>query len=350
MNVNELKIAIYGAGAMGTVLGALLTKGGLKNVDLITRNQSHVAGLKENGATICYAEGDRERIPVNALTPAEMTEQYDVIFLMTKQRANKEIVTGLLPYLKEDGVICTTQNGLPEQSVAEIVGMKRTYGAATSYGATFIGGGQVSLTSKRAGMSMEVGGYQNDGMKTDLLIEVLSCVGKAIGKEQFAKPSENLSGARWAKLTINAAFSGLSVVTGMTFGEVARKHKTRKIALKVIQECLAVAKAANVTVAKMQGHDMEKFLGGSTPINYLISYLVLPFAMRRHKKLVSSMLKDVENGKRCEIDFINGAVVRIGEQVGVETPYCQQIVEIVHGIEDGLYETTYKNADFFFSA
>jgi hypothetical protein len=70
-------------------------------VDLITRNQAHVQGLKENGATICYAEGDRERIPVNALTPAEMSERYDVIFLMTKQRNNKEIVTDLFPYLKD---------------------------------------------------------------------------------------------------------------------------------------------------------------------------------------------------------------------------------------------------------
>ena len=60
MNVNELKIAIYGAGAMGTVLGALLTKGGLKNVDLITRNQAHVQGLKENGATILMVSHDIE--------------------------------------------------------------------------------------------------------------------------------------------------------------------------------------------------------------------------------------------------------------------------------------------------
>ena len=131
--------------------------------------------------------------------------------------------------------------------------------------------------------------------------------------------------------------------------DIASKRKTRKIALCVIKECLAVAKASGVTVAKMQGHDMEKFLGGNTPMKRFVAYLVLPFAMKKHKKLLSGMLKDVENGKRCEIDFINGVVVKEGEKHGVSTPYCRQIVEIVHGIENGLYEITYKNADFFFS-
>ena len=59
------------------------------------------------------------------------------------------------------------------------------------------------------------------------------------------------------------------------------------------------------------------------------------------------MLKDIQNGRRCEIDFINGVIVKEGAKVGVETPLCSQLVEIVHGIEDGLYEIDYKNADFF---
>ena len=132
MTAQEVKIAIYGAGAMGTILGALLTKGGLQNVELITRNQAHVEGMKKDGATI-VCEGDNREInvKVNALYPHEMGENYDVIFLMTKQRQNAEIVSMLKEKLSGDGVICTTQNGLPELSVAEIIGCARTYGAAT---------------------------------------------------------------------------------------------------------------------------------------------------------------------------------------------------------------------------
>ena len=239
--------------------------------------------------------------------------------------------------MKADGVVCTTQNGLPEPSVANIVGAARTYGAATSFGASFLGEGRVALTSKFEAMTVEVGGHANDNAKNGLLSEVLSCV----RKENFVKTTENLAGARWAKLAINAAFSGLSVVTGMTFGEVAKKRKTRKIALGVLRECISVANATGVALASLQGHDMQKLLGGK------LGYFLLPFAMRKHKKLVSGMLKDVQAGRKCEIDFINGVVVREGERLGVATPLCAQIVEIVHGIENGLYEISYKNADFF---
>lgn len=347
MTAKEAKIAVYGAGAMGTILGALLTKGGLQ-VDLITRNEAHVNGLRKQGATIlCEGDNTEWNIPVRALFPSEMTGKYDVIFLMTKQRHNGEILQNLLPYLKADGLVCTTQNGLPEPSVAEIVGKERTYGAATSYGATFIGGGKVALTSKIEAMSMEVGGYENDNAKSALLREILEYAGRAAGKENFVKTTDNLIGARWSKLSINAAFSGLSVVTGMTFGEVAKKKKTRKAALGVLRECMDVARAAGVTLAPMQGHDMEKLLGGRTFFKRAFAYAVLPIAMKKHKKLVSGMLKDVENGRKCEIDFVDGVVVKEGARVGVETPFCAQIVELVHGIENGLYETDYSNMDFF---
>ena len=346
--VEDLKIAVYGAGAMGTVLGALLTKGGLKNVCLITRNVAHVNALKTKGATVlCKADDTEFTTPVAALFPNEMQGKYDVVFLMTKQRNNAEILTGLLPYLHENAVVCTTQNGLPEISVAEIVGTDRTYGAATSFGATFLGEGRVELTSKQQAMSMEVGGYQNNGEKTELLTEILSYAGKAVGKADFVKGTDNLSGARWSKLAVNAAFSSLSTLTGLTFGEVAKRSKTRKIALGMLRECIAVAKASGVNLAKMQGHDLEKMLGGKTLVKRFIAYLVLPFAMKKHKKLLSGMLKDIQNGKKCEIDFVCGVVCRGGAKVGVETPLCTQVVEMIHGIENGLYEIDYKNVDFF---
>jgi 2-dehydropantoate 2-reductase len=346
MNVKDMRVAIYGAGAMGTVLGAWLTEDGIQ-VDLITRNEAHVRAMKEKGATVVYSvQGGQRTTKVNALLPREMSGQYDVIFLMTKQRYNEEILMGLLPYLKEDGVVCTTQNGLPEQSVAEIVGKERTYGAVTSYGATFVEAGKVEMTSDLSAISMQVGGYQNDGAKLSFLEEILS-LSENFLNEGFVSTTDNLLGARWAKLAINAAFSGLSVMTGLTFGEIAQKPKTRRLALGILRECIAVANASGVTLSKMQGHDMEKMLGGKTPLKRFIAYMVLPFAMRKHKKIRSGMLMDIQNGKRCEIDFINGAVVREGVKTGVETPLCSQLVEIVHGIEDGLYEIDYKNVDFF---
>ncbi len=348
MTATEARIAIYGAGAMGTVLGALLTLGGLNNVELITRNRLHVDGLNAHGARIdCTAEDREITVPVCAKTPEEMTGKYDVVFLMTKQKNNGEILQFLLPFLHENSVVCTTQNGLPEPSVAAVVGKARTYGGVASFGATFIGGGKVALTSKTEGMRIQVSGYENDDSKRELLYKILAYAGRGIGNENFAQTTENLIGARWSKLSINAAFSGLSVVTGGTFGEIAKRRKTRKLALGILRECMDVANASGVTLEPMQGHDMQKMLGGKGVFKRLLALFLLPIAMKNHKNLLSGMLKDVEKGVKCEIDFIDGAVCAAGKAVSVPTPLCDKVVEIVRGIENGLYEISYENVDFF---
>ncbi len=350
MTAEQAKIAIYGAGAMGTVLGALLVEGGLKNVDLITRNEEHANGLKTEGARIsCEADGKELTVKVNALTPAELEKrkpEYDVVFLMTKQRQNKEILEFLSPYLAEDGIVCTTQNGLPEKSVAEVVGNSRTYGGVASFGATMIGGGRVALTSKTEAMTLRVAGYKNDGEKTRLLLDILSYVSKATGNTKFAAKANDLAGARWSKLSVNAAFSGLSVVTGLTFGEIARRGKSKKIALGVLRECMDVADAAGVKLEEMQGCDMRELLGRRDFFRTRFALFVLPIAMKKHKKLLSGMLKDVQNGRKCEIDYVNGVVCKVGREFGVPTPLNDAIVEIVHGIENGLYEISPSNLDF----
>lgn len=346
-SIGGLKIAVYGAGAMGTVLGALLVKGGLTNVHLITRNREQVDGLRRKGAQIvCEADGVEWNVPVTALAPDEITERYDVVFLMTKQRQNKEILQFLLPHLQNDAIVCTTQNGLPESTVAEIVGKEHTYGGVASFGATAHGGGKVALTSKIEAMSMQVAGYAGDE-KTPLLLEILSYVNKATGNATFATKAENLAGARWSKLAINAAFSGLSVVTGQSFGEIAKGKRSRKIALSILRECMDVATASGVKLEKTQGRDLQKMLGQRGFFQTRMALFILPIAMKKHAKLYSGMLKDVQKGRKCEIDLINGTVVERGKRVGVDTPFNEKVVEIVHGIENGLYEISPENLDFF---
>ncbi len=343
----DIKIAVYGAGAMGTVLGAFLTLGGLENVHLITRNEAHVRAMQEQGALIdCVADGEKKRVKVNALLPEEMG-QYDVVFLMTKQRFNEETVNRLLSHLTEEGVICTTQNGLPERSVSKVLGTERTYGMAVSFGAELAGAGEVKLTSKIEAMSVELGAYQNEGAKLALLAEILAFAGKVSGNPDFVKKTDNLLGARWSKLAINSAFSGLSTLTGLTFGEIAKRGKTRKIALAILRECMAVANASGVQLAPMQGKDMQKYLGGTSFFGRFFAYIALPIAMKKHKNLTSGMCLDVKKGRKCEIDFVNGVVVEEGKRVGVPTPYNEKVVEIVHGIENGLYEMSVENVDFF---
>lgn len=342
-----MRIAVYGAGAMGTVLGALLARSGA-DVDLISRNRSHVEAMKEHGARLYWKTEEREtKQQVRALLPEEMKGKYDIVFLMTKQRENRQIAAFLKDYLSTEGIVCTAQNGFPEESVAEVLGAEKTYGAVAAWGANFIGEGKVEVTSASEAMSVEIGSYSGGGEKLDSLEKLLRPIGEIVKNPDFVKRTENLVGSRWSKLSINAAFSGLSVLTGLTFGELARRRKSKRIALGILRECFAVAAAAGVKLEKLQGHDMEKLLGGSGFFARLRAAFLLPIAMKKHAKLRSGMLRDVQSGRKCEIDYIDGAVSRCGDKYGVDTPLCDKVTEIVHGIENGLYETTYGNVDFF---
>ena len=128
-----MKAAIMGAGAMGTVLGAFLTRNGFP-VDLIDSYPAQVDALNEKGAGVV---GCAElTVPVRALLPEQMEGVYDLVFLMVKQTNNEASLRALLPHLGENSTVCTLQNGVPELAVAEFVGRNRTVGGACRWGAT----------------------------------------------------------------------------------------------------------------------------------------------------------------------------------------------------------------------
>ena len=188
-----MRTCIYGAGAMGTVLGAYISKSGFQ-IDLVNRNKDHVNGLNRDGAKIIGKIEFTQA--VNALLPGEMTDKYDVILLMTKQKYNTEIVTFLQDFLADDGVICTMQNGIPEVSVAEVIGEDKTIGCTMSWGATLHGNGVSELTSEptRDTLTFSIGMFGNNSQTHfDHIVELLETMGDV-------KVEKNFIGARWAKL------------------------------------------------------------------------------------------------------------------------------------------------------
>lgn len=335
-----MKTAIYGAGAMGTVLGAYISKAGYQ-IDLINRNKAHVEGLKNQGATII---GKIEFVQkVNAILPSEMTGKYDVILLMTKQLNNKEIVKSLIPYLDKNGVICTMQNGLPEFSVSQIIGDDRTFGCAMSWGATLIGNGISKLTSEatKESLTFSIGKYgNNEDSRFNYVIELLNTMGKVTIEKNFI-------GARWAKLLINSAFSGMSVITGANFGEISKNKKSRKLVQLVMKECIEICKKENIKTEPIQGKNIVKLMDYNNPIKRWISFNLIPLAMRKHKLIKSSMLRDLEKGRKCEIEAINGVVCNYGDKVGYETPVNDRIVMLTHEIENKKMVSSWKSLDSF---
>lgn len=333
-----MRVAIYGAGSLGTILGAYITKGG-QQIELINRNKAHVEALQSQGAKIVGTVDFTQA--VTAYTPAEMSGTYDIIFLMTKQQYNAEVVQMLKPFLAEDGVLVTFQNGLPELQLAEVLGKERLLGCTVAWGATMQEAGVCELTSSPDALSFSLGAISEkrnkhfDEVKT--LLELMGTV----------EVEENFIGTRWSKLLINAAFSGMSAVLGCTFGEAAGPRDSRRIVQALIKECIDVCKAGGIRIEPVQGKDIVKLLDYKNYAKKAFSYFIIPIAIRKHAKLKASMLQDLEKGKLTEVDAINGAVSDYGRMVGCPTPMNDCVVDIIHRIERGELTPGRENLKYF---
>ncbi len=333
-----MRCAIYGAGSLGTVLGAYIHKNG-GEIQLVNRNRAHVTALREKGAHITGAVDFT--VPVDAVLPEEMSGKYDVIFLMTKQLHNHETVAFLKPFLAEDGVVVTLQNGIPEPSVAEIVGPKHTLGCTVEWGATLTGPGECVLTSEPDSLSFHMG--RMEGVSDVQLARVRSVLEQMCPVEL----EENLMDVRWSKLLINATFSGLSTVMGGRFGDVYERRDALELAARVIKECMDVGHAAGVSFAPVQGKDITKLFYYRSGLKKAFAKFLIPIAMKKHRSIEPSMLVDIRQGKKCEIDAINGVVCAFGRKHGVPTPFNDRIVEVVKKEEAGKLPLSPKNLRLF---
>ena len=333
-----MRAAIYGAGSLGTILGAYITRVG-GSIDLINHNKAHVEALKAKGAHVSGTVDFVQK--VNALTDSELSGVYDIIFLMTKQQKNPEVVTFLKDYLAEDGVIVTFQNGLPEIGIAEIVGEDRVLGCTVAWGATMKGPGECELTSSADALTFGLGSLSaKPNPKTAQVKALLDLMGEASIEENFI-------GTRWSKLLINASFSGMSAVLGTTFGEAAGNKASRKIVQAIIKECIDVCSKAGIRIEPVQGKDIVKLLDYGNPVKKALSFMIIPIAIRKHALLKASMLQDLENGKLTEVDSINGSVCAYGRKVGVPTPMNDAVVEVIHKCESGELKPGYDNLKYF---
>lgn len=333
-----MRTAIYGAGSLGTILGAYINKAGVP-IELINRNKAHVEALNASGAKVVGTVEFTQN--VTAYTPDQMSGQYDVLFLMTKQQNNKEVVRMLKEFLAPDGVLVTFQNGLPEMQIAEVLGEERVLGCTVAWGATMISPGVCELTSEPDALSFSLGSVSSrKSHHFETVKELLEKMGTV-------DVEENFMGTRWSKLLINAAFSGMSAVLGCTFGEAAGDKESRRVVQALIKECIDVCAKGGIEIEPVQGKDIVKLLDYKGALKKAISFFIIPIAIRKHAKLKASMLQDLEKGKLTEVDAINGAVSDFGRKVGCPTPMNDKVVEIIHRIEKGQLKPCLQNLEIF---
>ncbi|NLV17209.1 MAG: ketopantoate reductase family protein [Syntrophomonadaceae bacterium] len=331
-----MRMAIMGAGSLGTIIGALLTKNGYET-DLIDSNVQHVEALNKSGAKII---GLMDLVqPVKALTPDQMTGEYDLYFYLVKSTQHDQALQHVVKHLKPDGVVLAMQNGIPENAVAAVVGKERTAGCIVGWGATWMEPGVSKLTSTPDHMSYDVGEMDGkDTARVNEIVKILSAAG-------IPEKTTNLMGIRWTKLTINSSFSTMSAVVAGTYGDVLDNPKALTCAAHIWQEALAVAKAAGVSPEPLQGFDIrqldfetQKERAEKLP---LFSKLLTP-----HRSIKTGILFDIEAGRMPEIETAyNGIICEWGEKYGVQTPVNKQVLDIVKGMANGEYKIEPANVD-----
>jgi 2-dehydropantoate 2-reductase len=330
-----LRIALVGAGSLGTIAGALLSRAGL-DIVLVDANKEHVEALNRKGATIV---GHMElTTPVKAITPEGMDGTYDLIIYLVKSTYDDVALPELLPFMREDSMLITLQNGVPEERVASFVGRERTLGGAVGWGGTWKGPGVSELTSDPSEMTFDIG--ELDGRMTDRLErirEVLDRAGVAI-------ITENLVGVRWTKLLVNVAMSGLSTALDCSYGGILDDEQAITAAICIMLETIKAAQALGIKMEPMQGAD-PAILFEIVKQDLENAKGVVRLIWDPHRDIIGSMLQDCRKGLKCEVESINGYLSKMARSAGVATPVNDQVTEMIRKIQDGELESSMANLE-----
>jgi len=333
-------ILVVGGGAIGGITAALLTQKG-QNVIVLDADKEHVKGMN-SGLEI---SGFRELIiPVRTMLPGEFTgKEYagwaDIVLLAVKGLHTESALTSVLPSISKTAPVVSLQNGINEETIAKIVGLERTIACSITWGSTNKGPGQLMQTTD--------GGFiigQWPTGKNRMVDETATLLSKAFPTEV----SDNIIGDRWTKLLITVSLTGVGTTAGLTYGEVIDNEAARKVALTVITETYDVGIKAGVKFADLMGVSPSIVLvRNKADFDQASKLLEMGFA--NHRATKPSMWQDIEKGRKTEVDFVNGYVVRKGKEVGLKTPANELVTRVIKEIEDGKRKPSLSNLNEFAS-
>lgn len=297
-----MKIAIVGAGAMGSVYAGLLADAG-NEVLAINRHVEHVDAINRNGLRVEGASGDRTvRLRAMQAIPLEVA---DLVIVAVKASGIPAVSREIGRLIGPDTEILTIQNGVGSAAVlAETVPTDRLcIGIAAAFGAQMRGPGHAFHNGMSA---VRIGAYA--GMPR-ARVEAIVAVWRAAGFP--AEAVDDVVAMQWEKLICNVAYSAPCALTGMTVGEIMDDPDMGPISRAAAIEAWNVARALGIkiTVNDAVAH-VRAFAAG------------MPNAR-------PSLLQDFEQGRRSEIDAINGAVPSAGARVGIEAPVNATLTALV---------------------
>lgn len=329
----ESNIVMVGAGGIGGITAALMKMNGY-NVEIVCKYPELAGKIKSEGLHILGVHGKHD-VPMPAVARiTELEGKKDIVLLATKATDMMEAAEQLLPYLSEDSMVISMQNGICEEALAEVLGKERTIGCVVGWGATMHDPGKLEMTST---------GEFVIGNIIDLPTKRLIPVQEMLQSVVPVSISKNIFGNLYSKLIVNSCITSLGAVCGMYLGEMLKNRKIRNIFIEIMFEAKAVADAMNLKLETMSGLDYDKFLKGQGAISQLRRHLILRVIGFKFRRLKSSSLQSLERGKPTEIDFFNGYIEKKAEEYGLKTPVNRRVVEIIRDIETGQKRSEFNN-------
>ncbi|MET3395979.1 2-dehydropantoate 2-reductase [Variovorax atrisoli] len=303
-----MKIYFLGAGALGCAIGGTLAAAG-SDVTLIDPYQAHVDAINRDGLRMKV--GDSERVVrVRAALDAAKLEAPDLLIVLVKSFHTRAAIEGARNIVGPDTAVMSLQNGMGhEEILSEVVGAGHVLAGKTYVGGVMLGAGHVIAGTQ--GKRTVIG--EIDGRISERAKAIAAEFERA---ELPCEVSGNILGAMWDKLLINVATGALSGITGQVYGSLYAVPEIEATAIAAVAEAMTVAEAGGVKLSIKAPRDA-----------WVMAAEGLPYEFK------TSMLQSLEKGSITEIDFINGAVVRIGRKYDIPTPVNQTLVAAIKGIE-----------------
>jgi 2-dehydropantoate 2-reductase len=323
----DMRVAVVGAGAIGGITAAVLTSAGL-DVEVVCKHQETVERALSSGLHVFGKRGDMH-VPAKAVkSVADLSGPKDVVFLSTKATEAVSAAGELLPFLHEDSVLVSLQNGICEDAIAKVVRRDQVIGCVVGWGATMHGPAELEMTS--------VGEFVigNIDHKAD---QRLPMIQEMLEKIVPTRISDNIMGELYSKLIINSCINSLAVLTGLCLGPMLAIRKARAIFVEIMREAMAVAAALNITVEPGGGGKLNyyDFLASKGGISSFKRHLTLRIVGFKYRRVKPSSLQSFERGRKTEIDYLNGYICERGCEQGVSTPVNDAVVAMVKEIEAG---------------
>jgi 2-dehydropantoate 2-reductase len=333
------KILVMGAGGIGGIVAATLTDAGA-DVTAVSTNPAIRAAVEKSGYVV-IDEGDERTVA--GKVAAAPDGRFDLCILATQPPNVEDAARAALPHLAPDGEMVVLQNGLCEERVAAIVGADRVIGAIVAWGASMTAAGRYERTAAGGFAIGRLAGGADDAVRR--VAGLLEAVGPVT-------LTDNLRGARWSKLALNCAVSALGTIAGERLGPLVRVRRYRRLALEIMTEVVAVARAEQVQLEKVAGtldlawialSDADRVASAS--VSLTAKHALLLAVGLRYRRMRSSMLAAIERQRTPAIDFLNGEVTSRGGKHAIATPINAKIVDTVWAIARGLRTSSRTTLD-----